>query len=147
MPVTITSNLAYRRVCVLKMGSASRKLGQGVQIESTPLIGATPPNNVWVVKAPTGAGLSDGVLGVTPSGFSELTDANGSGGFFAIHGGGEQRLNAGAAVAANKVVIDDADGNWIEAGAGVVGKYKSLEAAAGLNSQFGARPSMPGEVN
>jgi hypothetical protein len=145
MPVVIFPNTGSRRFCTLNTGSTSRRLGQAVQIHTTPPL--SPPGGQWVVKAPTAAGKGDGILCVTPSGFSELTDANGQGAFYPIHSGGEQRLNAGAAVAAGKVVIDDADGNWIEAGAGVLGKYVALEAAAGLNSQFGARPALATEKN
>lgn len=142
MPVQIITDTTKKRQVTLQAGSAPRKAGQAIQSTPPALGGAT-----WTGKAPTAAGKGDGVLYQPPAGFNELTDSNGTGYYLPIHSGGEQRLNAGAAVAVGKVVRTDADGNWIEAAAGVAGPFVALEAAAAKDASFGARPALPGEVN
>lgn len=144
MPVVITQNTAYRRACTLEAGSAPRVPGQGVQLK-------TPPNagmgGTYLVKSPSGAGKSTGVLFTPPSGFSSLTEANGQGSYYDSQGGGEQRLLAGpGGVVKDDVVIDDADGNWVKQVAGEPGKYVALEPAA-AGASFGARPAHHLEKN
>ena len=144
MPVVISQVGTFRRVVILKAGSAPRLPGQGMQIDTPPSVGMPA---IYLYKSPTAAGKCDAVLSVAPSGFPSLTSTNGQGQAYDVAGGGEQRLLAGpGGVAMGDVVIDDADGNWVKQAAGELGKYVALEGAA-AGASFGARPALNTESN